>query len=255
MTKKTATEEQKSIIRKIKKGIVENNYDTLLEGFKDAIEKHENVILKNVLDKHFIDYTITAQEKPFPFETPFVVELIKTASKNNNYEAIGIIPTNNYEVIQEAAKAVIANDDVASFNALRRKDDDFSIKNELIHRTAINNNSQNMIDMTSNFYFNEDVIVDVLNSKNTETISKYMLKDYKEFVDLITLEEDDCLEPFLKIKDTLFKSKAFNEIASERGIDTKDVFDFTEDLLERYHKEEYSKFKQIERTKQNIMSF
>ncbi|MBB1507985.1 hypothetical protein H5203_21310 [Pseudoalteromonas sp. SG41-1] len=254
MTNK-ATEEQKSIIRKIKKGINENNFDTLLEGFKDAIEKHENVILKNALDKHFIDYTITAQEKPFPFETQFVVDLIKTASKNGNYEAIGIIPTNKYEVIQEAAKVVIANDDVASFDALSEKNDDFSIDGDLIHRIAINNNSQNMIDNISKSYFSEEVYVDILNSKNTETISKYMLKDYKEFVEILSLEEDDCLEPFLKIKDTLFKSKAFNEIATERGIDTKDVIEYSEDLLEKYHKEEYSKYKKIERTKQNIMFF
>lgn len=254
MTNK-ATEEQKNIIRKIKKGINENNFDTLLEGFKDAIENQENVILKNALEKHFIDYTITAQEKPFPFETPFVVDLIDTASKSNNFDAIRIIPTNEPKVLEEATKLLIAKDDIISYTTLMRKNDYYSVSNDVIHKTAINNNSQKIIDKITEGYFNEDVILSALQSKNTETISKYMMKDYKEFVDLVSLEEDVCLEPFLKIKDTLFKSQAFNEIANEYGVNTKDVIDHTEDMLERYHKEEYSKYKKIERTKQNIMSF
>lgn len=249
-------EKQKEIMDMVKAGINQHDYIFLEIAFINSIRENENKILKNILEKTFLNQEYL-ENNPDTY-----IEAIKASVSYSNTKALEILPKleldleeKYYYGIEEVYNQVVADDDVNTFNALLEHE---SFHVPRLQSIAVEYSSQKMIDRLISYegvdFDHELSIREVIDSKNLETISKYLTNDVSAFLERVAdaHEINEVIgNRFVNINENLFNSKIFNDIAIENGLKPKEVEKEVRDFCKEHLPEEYKRFN----VKQNVMNF
>lgn len=242
-------EKQKEIMDIVKAGVKNDDITLLEEAFYKSIAEKENKILKNILEKTPLneDYLV--------FNEYIYQNAIFEAASSSNAEALSIIPNVLTEIhdCENSFNEVIKRDDLETFNSL------YNLENAVfhldLHALAIEYNSQKIInELLECEDYEPYVLGEALESNNIETVSKYFLANHEWFLDRIE-ESDEATQKFIDIHDRLVNSNDFKELVKEKGLELKDIENYTMDFFEENAPEKYKQLIHKKEIGKNVMNF